>query len=331
MTLKLGVIGTGAISHSFIDAALMTKKYHFSAIYTRNLATGVTFTEDFHHVDIFDQLSDFLASDLDVIYIASPNALHFEQAKAAIIAGKSVIVEKPAFSNPKELDTIIKLASKHQVFCFEAARNLHEKAFEIIRDFLADKVIVGADFTYAKYSSRMPALLDGELPNKFNPKFSGGLLADLGVYLLYAAHAFFGKPKYATYTAELLASGVDISGVGVLSYDGFKVALKTGGNYNSFLPNEIYTTSGTLVLDAVNAVKYARFIALDGTTRELPIKPVKHSLYDEAHDFAEILLNPTSPEKMDTYENWLNVAINVAATSYAMRESAGIIFDADKN
>ena len=330
MKLKLGVIGTGWISRSFIDAALATGKYHFSAVFTRNLATGVSFTEDFHHVDVFDELTELVTADLDVIYIASPNSLHFEQAKAAISAGKHVIVEKPAFSNPTELEAIIKLAAKEHVLFFEAARNLHEKSFDLIRAFLEDKTVIGADFTYAKYSSKMPALLDGQLPNKFNPAFSGGLLADLGVYLLYAAHAFFGKPKYARYEAQVLDSGVDISGVGILTYDGFHVSIKTGGHYNSFVPCEIFTTTGTLVLDAVNAVKYARFISLDGTTHELPIKPTKNNMQEEAMDFAKIMLEPDTQANFDLYEDWLNLAINVSETSYAMRESAGIKFNADE-
>ncbi|GFH39782.1 Gfo/Idh/MocA family protein [Lactococcus insecticola] len=332
MKLKLGVIGTGWISRSFIDAALSTKKYTFDAIYTRRIESGVSFTEDFdsNKIEIFDNLAEFVASPLDVIYIASPNALHFEQTKTAILAGKNVIVEKPAFSNPTELDEIIKLAAQEKVLFFEAARNLHEKSFEIVRNFLADKTIIGADFTYAKYSSKMPALLNGELPNKFNAAFSGGLLADLGVYLLYAAHAFFGKPKYARYDAEILPSGVDVSGVGVLAYEDFKVAIKTGGNYNSYLPNEIYTTTGTLVLDAVNAISYARFIALDGTTTELPIVAVKNNMQEEAKDFANVLEAPNDYKQFEKYEEWLSIAINVAETSYAMRESAGIQFDADK-
>ena len=330
MKLKLGVIGTGWISRNFIDGAIATGKYEFSAVYTRRLETGVSFTEDFHHIDIFDELADMLASDLDVVYIASPNSLHFSQAKSAILSGKHVIVEKPAFSNPTELDEIVKLAAINKVLCFEAARNLHEQSFDVIRQFLQDKTIIGADFTYAKYSSRMPALLAGELPNKFNPAFSGGLLADLGVYLLYAAHAFFGKPKYATYKAQLLDSGVDLSGIGILSYNGFDVAIKTGGHYNSFVPCEIFTTTGTLVLDAVNAIKYARFISLDGTTYELPIKTSPNNMQEEALDFANIMLDPDTRENFDKYEEWLNLAINVAETSYAMRESAGIKFDADQ-
>ncbi|WP_459567783.1 hypothetical protein, partial [Enterobacter asburiae] len=91
--------------------------------------------------------------------------------------GHNIIVEKPAFSNPHELAEIIKLADENNVLFFEAARNIHEQAFETINLFLADKKVVGADFTYSKYSSKMPALLAGKLPNKFNSKFSGGLLA----------------------------------------------------------------------------------------------------------------------------------------------------------
>ncbi|GFH42265.1 oxidoreductase [Lactococcus hodotermopsidis] len=330
MTLKLGVIGTGWISRAFIDAALLSKKYDFTAIYTRDLANGVTFTEDFEHVAIFNDLEEFVKTELDVIYIASPNALHFEQAKTAILAGKNVIVEKPAFSNPDEFEAIVQLSIKQHVLFFEAAKHLHEPSCDIIREFLSDKTIIGADFTFAKYSSKMPALLEGDLPNKFNKSFSGGLLADLGVYLLYAAHAFFGKPIYADYTATMLESGVDISGIGVLSYETFKVAIKTGGNYTSYLPNEIYTTDGTLTIDNISTPTLAFFTDLSGNKTPLNLKSQPQNMLEEAQDFAAILDNPNSRENFEHYEEWINIARDVAETSYAMRLKAGIIYDADQ-
>jgi predicted dehydrogenase len=209
---------------------------------------------------------------------------------------------------------------------FEAARNIHETAFSDIKAFLADKTITGADFTYSKYSSKMPALLAGELPNKFNPSMSGGLLADLGVYLLYAANFWFGQPQKASYDAVLLPSGVDLSGVGVLDYTEFKVAIKCAGNLNSYLPSEIYTTDGTLILDGVNAITSAKFIAMDGTKNILNIQKPQHSLYDEAVKFADILENNDFQQSQKFHE----IAKNVAATSYEMRKSAGIHFTADK-
>lgn len=141
--LKLGVIGTSWIARSFIDAAHMTEKFQFSAVYSRRLKSADQFSADFKDIQKFDNLDDFFKASLDIIYIASPNALHFEQAKAAILAGHNVIVEKPAFSNPKELTEIIKLAKENEVFFFEAARNIHEHSFSIIKDFLADKTVKG--------------------------------------------------------------------------------------------------------------------------------------------------------------------------------------------
>ena len=323
--LKLGVIGTSWIARSFIDAAHMTEKFQFSAVYSRRLKSADQFSADFKDIQKFDNLDDFFKASLDIIYIASPNALHFEQAKAAILAGHNVIVEKPAFSNPKELTQIIKLAKENEVFFFEAARNIHEHSFSIIKDFLADKTVKGADFTYSKYSSKMPALLNGEIPNKFNAKFSGGLLADLGVYLLYAAIFWFGKPQKATYDAVLLPSGVDLAGVGILDYQDYKVSIKCAGNVNSYLPSEIYTTDGTLILDGVNAITSAKFITMYGSETRIDIEAPKHSLYDEAVDFAQILENNDFAASYDLHQ----FAQEVSETSYQMRQSAGIVFDAD--
>ncbi len=331
MMLKLGIIGTGWISSSFVEAAHLTKKYSLEAVYSRNLESAVSFTEDFDDVELYDDLDDFFKHDLDIVYIASPNAIHFEQAKAAILAGKNIIVEKPAFSNPRELTEIIRLSDENNVLFFEAARNIHEKSFETINLFLADKKIVGADFTYSKYSSKMPALLAGKLPNKFNSKFSGGLLADLGVYLLYAAIYWFDKPQSACYDAVILPSGVDISGIGSLDYGDFKVAIKCAGNLTSYLSCEIYTDQGTLILDGVHAITSAKFIKYDGSKEVLKITPPKHTLYDEAFHFAEIIETKSTPAAHALYKSLHQLAQDVSETSYMMRQSAGIVFEADKN
>ncbi|GBG97148.1 Gfo/Idh/MocA family protein [Lactococcus termiticola] len=326
--LKLGVIGTGWISSSFVEAALLTKQYDIDAVYSRTLAGAVSFTEDWDHVAVYNELGEFFQHDLDVIYIASPNSLHFEHAKLAIEAGHNVIVEKPAFSNPKELAEIIALAESKGKLFFEAARNIHEDAYKKIKDFLADKEVIGADFTYSKYSSKMPALLEGKkLPNKFNKAFSGGLLADLGVYMLYGSVYWFGKPDSAYYNAVVLPSGVDLSGVGCLDYGNYKVAVKNAGNFNSYLPSEIYTTTGTLVLDAISEIKSAKFIDLEGNEEKLVCKPAKHNLYDEAVDFAGILNDPAGQQA--AYQELMDYALAVAETSYKMRERAGIVYDAD--
>ena len=115
------------------------------------------------------------------------------------------------------MDEIIHLANEHNVYIFEAARNIHESGFKKIADYLPLKdEIIGANFSYMKYSSRYDQVLDGEEPNIFSTHFSGGALMDLGVYLVYAAVAWFGMPKEVHYFPRKISTGVD--GLGWGSY-----------------------------------------------------------------------------------------------------------------
>jgi predicted dehydrogenase len=257
--INLGIIGTNWITDQFVQAAHETGKYRLAAVYSRRLDTAQKFGEKYGDVEYATDLDTFFGLEhVNTVYIASPNSLHFEQAKQGILAGKNVIVEKPAFSTPTEMDEIIELANQKRVFFFEAARNIHEKSFKTIADFLPSKdQIIGADFSFMKYSSRYDQVLDGGEPNIFSPHFSGGALVDLGVYPIYAALAWFGMPKESVYFGQKIATGVDGFGVGVLRYDNFDVTIRTGKINDSFQQSEIYLVNGTLVMDAVNSISEA--------------------------------------------------------------------------
>ncbi len=331
--INLGIIGTNWITDQFVQAAHETGNYQLSAVYSRNLATAQKFGEKYGDVEYATDLATFFAIEhINTIYIASPNSLHFEQAKQAILAGKNVIVEKPAFSTPAEMDEIIELANQKQVFFFEAARNIHEQAFKTVADFLPLKDhILGADFSFMKYSSRYDQVLDGEEPNIFSPHFSGGALADLGVYPIYAALAWFGMPNESLYFDKKIRTGVDGLGTGILRYDDFDVTIRTGKITDSFQASEIYLTNGTLVLNAVNSIDEAVFHDREHTRREkLSVHQLENPMVEEANDFAKVIMNPTDRELGTFYEEWVELARNVNQVIYDMRKSAGIIFDADK-
>lgn len=332
--LYLGVIGTNWITDQFIEAAIFTKKYLFHSVYSRKYESAKVFVAKYQkNVSMFTDLTEFLHDDkLQVVYIASPNSLHFLQAKQAILAGKNVIVEKPAFSNPKELDEIIKLANQRQVFFFEAARNVHEKSFTTVKEFVKDKPLVwGANFHYAKYSSRMNKVIEGEEPNIFSLKFSGGALMDLGVYLVYAAIGWFGKPRVTHYFASILPTGVDGCGTGILRYEDFDVTIYLGKNVDSFATSEIFFSDGTLVLDGINAISSAQYRSYRGVDKALKVQAIKNPMIEEASDFAEVMLHPKDRTLGEEYEEWIEIARNVHDVLAEMRKDAGIVFAADED
>ena len=324
--LKLGIIGTGAISHHFVDAAHTSGEFQLVAVYSRKIETAEKFASPYQDVTLFDQLEDFFKHPFDVVYIASPNSLHFSQAKIALVAGKHVILEKPAVTQPKEWKDLLQTAQKNQRFIFEAARNYHEEAFATIKDFLADKHVLGADFNYAKYSSKMPELLAGNTPNVFSNRFAGGALMDLGIYPLYAAIRLFGKPNRATYQAQQLDNSIDLNGDGILSYPDYQVHIKAGKNITSNLPCEIYTTDGTLTLNTIEHIQSTIFIDHQGNELQLPIQQAPHTMTEEVAAFAHMINQPDQT----LYQQWLTDATDVHQVLYTMRQDAGIRFEAEK-
>ena len=324
--LKLGIIGTSSISHHFLEAAHTSGKFQLATVYSRKIETAKKFVEQYQGVKLFDQLNDFFNDSFDVVYIASPNSLHFSQAKMALSAGKHVILEKPAVTQPQEWQELVQTAKDNKCFIFEAARNYHEDAFTTIKDFLANKQILGADFNYAKYSSKMPNLLAGDTPNVFSDRFAGGALMDLGIYPIYASVRLFGKSTHATYQAQKLDNSIDLNGDGILSYPNYQVHIKAGKNITSNLPCEIYTTDGTLTLDTIEHVSSAIFTDHQGNEVQLPIQQAPHTMTEEVAAFAHMIKQPDRT----LYQSWIDDATHVHNLLYTMRQNAGIRFEAEK-
>lgn len=323
--LNFGIIGTSDISHKFISSAHLSKYLQLSAIFSRKLETAMSFSTNYENVKLYTEWIKFLSAPIDLVYIASPNALHFEQAKAVLMAGKHAIVEKPMVSTPQELAQLRQIAKENGVFLFEAARNYHEEAISIIKDFLKDKTVWGANFSYAKYSSKMPDLLAGQTPNIFSTDFSGGALMDLGVYTLYTAIGLFGRPNSARYAAHQLPSSIDLNGTGQLIYDDFLVSIQAGKNITSNLPSEVYTSEGPLTLNACQHISSAIFTKHDGSQIVLPIQAQEDAMLEEVQAFAQVILQ----NNHDLAEEWLDVAEAVHHILYTMRQDAGITFKAD--
>lgn len=333
--IHLGVIGTNWISHQFVEAAHATHRYALTAVYSRKLETAQKFGQSYEgDIAYATDLTTFLGlAHMDTVYIASPNSVHFQQAKQAILANKNVIVEKPAFSTPTEMAEIIELANKHNVYFFEAARNIHEASFKKIKELLPLKnQILGANFTYMKYSSRYDQVIAGQEPNIFSAHFSGGAMMDLGIYLVYAAIGWFGLPNETHYFARKLPTAVDGMGTAILRYDLFDVTLQTGKQADAFLDSEIYFEEGTLILDSVNAITHAEYHDRVHKKRDvLAISVAENPMIEEAHDFAEILEHPEDPTLGLLYEEWVELSRNVNQVVTSLRKSAGIVFDADQS
>ena len=330
--LNLGVIGTGWITDSFVQGALATGRYRLYAVYSRTLEAAEQFGKKYGAEQYATDIDAFFGlRDLHAVYIASPNAYHYEQSKKAVLAKKHVIVEKSAFSNSRETEHILSLARENNVFVFEAARHIHERNFFVLKEQLKSiGEIRGANLTYMKYSPRYDLVLKGEHTNIFSLEYSAGTLYDLGVYPVYTAVALFGKPVSCHYFCNKVCTGVDGIGIIVFRYDGFDVVMQTGKIADSFLPSEIYGSEGTILLASMNDISSIR-IFNRGTKTTVEVAEEKESnwMFGEANVFADIMLHPDAPDSRKRYAEIEGMMRDVHAVMTELRRQADIVFPAD--
>ncbi len=330
--LNLGVIGTGWITDSFVQGALATGRYRLYAVYSRTLEAAEQFGKKYGAEQYATDIDAFFKlADLHTVYIASPNAYHYEQSKKAVLAKKHVIVEKSAFSNSRETEHILSLARENNVFVFEAARHIHERNFFVLKEQLKSiGEIRGANLTYMKYSPRYDLVLKGEHTNIFSLEYSAGTLYDLGVYPVYTAVALFGKPVSCHYFCNKVRTGVDGIGIIVFRYDGFDVVMQTGKIADSFLPSEIYGSEGTILLASMNDISSIRiFNRATKTTVEVAEEKESNWMFGEANAFADIMLHPDAPDSRKRYAEIEGMMRDVHAVMTELRRQADIVFPAD--
>lgn len=328
--INYGVIGTGWITESWIASANATQQWRLTSVYSRSAETASQFAQK-HAATKTHTTIESLAADPDIhaVYIASPNSLHYEQARQLLAAKKHVVLEKPAAATSAQVDDLFSLARSNGVFLLEAFRHIQEVNFKKLQDNL-EKLgpIYGASLNYASYSSRYDKVLAGETPNIFSLEFNGGSLVDLAVYPISAAVALFGAPDSATYKPVIIATGADGGGHILLRYKTFGVSINASKIYTSTAPSEVYGEKGTLVANAITDIDSVRFLdaSKKGAATELAVEKKELNLQEEAELYARILNSgdKAAAEKLE------KVSKGVVKVTESLRRENGLTFPNEK-
>ncbi|MET3698588.1 predicted dehydrogenase [Bacillus oleivorans] len=327
--MNYGVIGTSEITIRFIESAQEAKDVHLTSVYSRSYEKAKQFADRFKATSIYTDLNEMAKSDqIDVVYIASPNSLHFEQVKLFLEHKKHVICEKPIFSNLEEWQWAFEIADVNGVLLFEAARNIHAPNFRRLKDQI-HKVgkIRSAVLSYMKYSSRYDLVLKGEEPNIFSLKYSGGALVDLGVYPIFAAVSLFGEPKNVSYFPVIIPTGVDGSGTLILEYDGFVCTILCSKIVNAELPCEIQGESGTITFDHIAPVtKISYKNRITGLTEELAEPQKELDMVYEIEAFKEII----ETRNCERYEELRRISEAALRITAEARRQNDIVFGVER-
>ncbi|OCN05728.1 hypothetical protein A4S06_07590 [Erysipelotrichaceae bacterium MTC7] len=337
--MKIATIGRGMIVDRFIKAISMNDGVDLVAVYSRKLDDAKAYAEKYEVSAYYDSIEKMLEDDnIDTVYVASPNALHYAQSLQALNANKNVICEKPFTSTLAETEHLIEVAKAKNLFLFEAITTIHLPNYATVK---AELPKLGhmkiATLNFSQYSSRYDAYKKEEVTNAFNPAFSGGALMDINIYNIHFVMGLFGKPKSFKYYPNIGFNGIDTSGTLVMQYDTFVANLigckDCSSDYFTYLQGDeggLKVSGGSTGVCPVVEKVPLKGDQIDvanpeNTTNRIGVEQHFHMAY-EVETFQKIV------ENNDYEACWklLDHSRDVMDVLYHARIEAGITFPADK-
>ena len=325
--MKLGILGTGMIVKDLLTTINKLKIESISILGTEQTKKETTILAKQYHLDhCYYDYDEMLRSEIDTVYVALPNHLHFSFAKKALLKGKHVIMEKPITSNVKELEELKEIAQENDLIILEAVNIHYLPAFKNLKeDIKRIGNIKIMNFNYSQYSSRYDSFKQGTILPAFDYHKSGGALMDINVYNVNAIISLFGQPVSIGYMANI-ENQIDTSGILMYDYGSFKGISIGAKDCKAPIISTIQGDKGVIKIDKpVNQMTGYQIIFNDGTEEIYRVDDCEHRLYYEFIEFIRIIDN----NDYDFAKKMLELSLIVAKVMNEARNQEKIVFTND--
>lgn len=225
-TIKTAIIGYGKSAKIFhVPLLKASDGFQVTAVHQR---TKDDAKKDFTDVKIYREYKNLLKDDnIDLVFITTPNHLHFDQAFDALNADKHIVVEKPFTITSDEAEKLIRLANKKKkiLTVFQSRRwdGDYYTLQKVIKEGRIGR-LVEFESNYNRFRKLKPEGVwkETELPG-------AGILYDLSPHLIDQVLQLFGMPERLIADIRRQRGGeADDWFVIDLFYDNFKVTLRAG-------------------------------------------------------------------------------------------------------
>ncbi|MFW6257308.1 MAG: Gfo/Idh/MocA family protein, partial [Prolixibacteraceae bacterium] len=111
-TVKVGVAGLGFIGPAHIEALRRIPGIEVVAVSESSEELAKEKAQQLGMEKYHGNFEDLLKQEIDCVHICTPNNLHYKMSKAALLAGKHVVCEKPLATTVNEGKELVELAKE---------------------------------------------------------------------------------------------------------------------------------------------------------------------------------------------------------------------------
>lgn len=266
--MKFGVVGLGNHAINRVMPVIADSGNQITAIYSRNIDKARKEGLKYQSRG-FDNLESFLENgDFEAVYIASPNFLHYSQAKAALLSGRHVLLEKQMTLNTEESQELVELAAGRSL---ALAIGFHMRFHPAVDDL--KRIIQSGELGDIAYISGMWASLStrsyDDPDHKWwreDEKVGGGSVMGTGVHVIDTMNYILGRlPDRITAFREPKGEVIETTEHVTMQYGHTMVDAISSRDFKYPMNNlTIYGSGGTVVLTNLFSTSVEASLIRDG-------------------------------------------------------------------
>lgn len=223
-----GVLGTAQIAKGHtIPGMRKAENCRLYAIAGRSAEKAEAFKKEFSFEKAYGSYDALLMDpEVEAVYIALPNELHYEWSMKAIKAGKHVLCEKPLAPTVEQMEKLAAAAGEAGVVIMEAFAYLHSPYMAAVKAELEQGTIGDVLYMESEFVTS-----DYDLSNiRMRKETFGGSVYDLGCYCTSQILWMLGQePERVQAVADFSEHGIDTCCTALLCFPGGQKATMVCG------------------------------------------------------------------------------------------------------
>ena len=206
-TIRWGILGTGRIARKFASDLKLVEDAELIAVGSRSQQSADEFNNEFPVKHVHDSYEGLVQNpEVDVIYIATPHNLHYENTLLCLRYGKAVLCEKPFAMNVRQAIEMISMAKEKNVFLMDALWTKFHPHYIKIHEMIGQGLLGEIKAVLINFGFKPTPPIPSRL---FDPALGGGTVMDIGIYNVFIAMSILGQPDYIDAIMTTASTGVD--------------------------------------------------------------------------------------------------------------------------
>jgi len=211
--IRAAIVGTGYIAAFHARAIQRLPDVELVCVCDANLRRAKSFAAEWAVPTAYDSLQSMLADqDIHVVHVLTPPDLHHMLAKAVLLSGTNVFLEKPMCTSVREAADLLEIADARNLLIGVNHNFLFSGSYRLLREAIRSGTLGLLDYISLNYLYELSSIRLGPF-DSWMLQAPGNILLEVGPHLVSALLDLVGPPNSLSVTTDrdvMLPNGVKV-------------------------------------------------------------------------------------------------------------------------